>query len=72
MGTSHMLQTSITDQRNNMKTLHSLLGMTLNSTNLQEFIAMQQHFHSNATVPSSQLNSTQQIMAFSNDPTGFI
>jgi hypothetical protein len=50
MITSHMLRTSITDQRNNTKTLHSLLGSTRNSTILQVFVAMKQHFNSNAYV----------------------
>jgi hypothetical protein len=114
METSHMLRTSITDQRNNMKTLHSLLGPTLNSTNLQVFVAMQQHSHNNAYAQQYRsavgmirlskqraienvvfsyccvgrlsmfatcgrfpwkaptyglVNSAQQTMAFSNDPT---
>jgi hypothetical protein len=54
-----MLRTSITAQRNNMKTLRSLLDPIRNSTNLQVFVTMQQYFHSNAclytAVPSTSL-----------------
>jgi hypothetical protein len=39
METFHMMRTSVADQRNNMKTLRSQLGLTRNSTNLQVSVA---------------------------------
>jgi hypothetical protein len=53
-----MLRTSITDQRNNMKTLRSLLGLTRNSTNLQESVAMQ-----NISIATHTHNSTVSTVA---------
>jgi hypothetical protein len=39
MGTSHVLQTPVTDQSNNRKRLRSLLGPSWKSTNLQVIVA---------------------------------
>jgi hypothetical protein len=78
--TSHMLRTSITDRRNNMKTMNSVLGPTRNSTNLQVFVVMQNipiatHARYSTTPPLlwyGLVSCAQQRTAFPTDPTGVI